>query len=83
MSGLAFDFTVNIPVLISIGTGFFLFNRWLISISIQLNSMKRIGERLDEAEEKLEDHGQKLAALTALSDGYRREQFRQAARHRD
>jgi hypothetical protein len=83
MSGLTFDFTINIPVLLTVLGGFFVFSKWLTDIAFTLRDVKKLSSRVDDLEKAQEQHGQTLAALEALSNGYARENFRRVMRERD
>lgn len=83
MPQILFDFTINIPVLITILGGFFVFGRWLNGIANTEKDVKKLTERMDEAEDAIVENGRAISALQALSDGYNREHFRRVMRHND
>jgi hypothetical protein len=80
---MIFDFTINIPILLSVAGGFILFGKWFAAISITLNDVKSLRDDFKTVKEDVSAHDRAIAALQAVSIGYGRHSNRQAMRERD
>lgn len=73
--GVSFDFTINIPIIISIVSsilgGFFVIGKWTAKISDALTRLNALTERLDDIVEIINEHDRSIIILETKVGGTR------------